>query len=47
VSHLAFYSTRHTLEILDGTGIRCPPIESYLDNLIEYVRAEHRRKKEG
>jgi nucleoside-diphosphate-sugar epimerase len=38
VNHLSFYSSRHTLEILDGTGIRCPPIESYLDNLIEYVR---------
>jgi thioester reductase-like protein len=43
VNHLAFYSSRHTLEILDGTGIRCPPIESYLDNLIEYVRAEYRK----
>ena len=38
VNHLSFYSSRHTLEVLDGTGIRCPPIESYLDNLIEYVR---------
>jgi thioester reductase-like protein len=46
VNHLAFYSSRHTLEILDGTGIRCPPIESYLDNLIEFVRAEYRRNKE-
>ena len=46
VSHLSFYSSRNTLEILDGTGIRCPPIESYLDNLIEYVREEYRRKKE-
>ena len=43
VNHLAFYSSRHTLEVLDGTGIRCPPIESYLDNLIEYVRAEYRK----
>jgi thioester reductase-like protein len=40
VNHLSFYSSRHTLEILDGTGIHCPPIESYLDNLIEYVRAQ-------
>jgi thioester reductase-like protein len=46
VNHLAFYSSRHTLEILDGSGIRCPPIESYLDNLIEFVRAEYRRNKE-
>ena len=43
VNHLSFYSSRHTLEVLDGTGIRCPPIESYLDNLIEYVRAARRR----
>ena len=46
VNHLAFYSSRHTLEVLDGTGIHCPPIESYLDNLIEFVRAEYRRNKE-
>jgi thioester reductase-like protein len=45
VNHLAFYSTRHTLELLDGSGIRSPPIDSYLDNLIEYVRAEHRKKE--
>jgi len=38
VNHLSFYSSRSTLEILDGTGISCPPIESYLDRLIEYAR---------
>src|SRR5258706_3384262 len=43
VNHLSFYSSRHTLEVLEGTGIRCPPIESYLDNLIEYVRAARRQ----
>jgi nucleoside-diphosphate-sugar epimerase len=47
VNHLSFFSTRGTLEILDGTGIRCPPIESYLDTLIEYVRAEYRRKRDA
>jgi thioester reductase-like protein len=47
VNHLSFYSTKHTLELLDGTGIRCPPIESYLDNLIEYVRTEYQRKKDA
>src|SRR5438105_11743546 len=46
VNHLAFYSSRHTLEVLDGAGIHCPPIESYLDNLIEFVRAECRRNHE-
>ena len=47
VNHLSFFSTRGTLEILDGTGIRCPPIESYLDTLIDYVRAEYKRKREA
>jgi len=47
VNHLSFFSTRGTLEILDGTGIHCPPIEGYLDTLIDYVRAEYRRKREA
>ena len=38
VNHLSFYSSRNTLEILDGTGISCPPIEGYLDKLIEYAQ---------
>ncbi|HZR11237.1 MAG TPA: epimerase, partial [Myxococcales bacterium] len=44
VNHLSFYSTRNTLELLDGTGIVCPPIESYLDKLIDY--AQQARSKE-
>jgi thioester reductase-like protein len=44
VNHLSFYSSRNTLELLDGTGISCPPIESYLDKLIEY--AQKARSKE-
>ena len=47
VNHLSFFASRNTLELLDGTGIRCPPIESYLDNLIEYVRDVYRKKKEA
>ncbi|MFL5426203.1 MAG: SDR family oxidoreductase [Myxococcales bacterium] len=47
VNHLSFFSTRGVLEILDGTGIRCPPIEGYLDTLIEYVRAEYKRKRDA
>jgi thioester reductase-like protein len=45
VNHLSFYSSRNTLEVLDGTGISCPPIESYLDRLIEY--AQRARRKGG
>jgi len=47
VNHLVFFSSRGTLELLDGTGIRCPPIESYLDALIEYVKSEYRRRREA
>jgi thioester reductase-like protein len=44
VNHLSFYSSRNTLELLDATGISCPPIESYLDKLIDY--AQRARSKE-
>jgi len=44
VNHLSFYSSRNTLELLDGTGVFCPPIEGYLDKLIEF--AQKARKKE-
>jgi hypothetical protein len=47
VNHLSFFGSRNTLELLDGSGIRCPPIESYLDNLMEYVKEFYRKKKEG
>jgi thioester reductase-like protein len=46
-NHLTFFSSRGTLELLDGTGVRCPPIESYLDTLIEFVRNDYRKRREG
>lgn len=46
VNHLAIYNCRNTLELLDGTGIRCPPLSSYLDKLISYVQQEYRRRRE-
>ncbi len=39
VNHLVIYNARNQLELLEGTGIRCPPITSYLDRLIEFARA--------
>ena len=45
VNHLSFFSSRNTLELLDGTGIACPHIETYLELLIDYVKAESRRRK--
>ena len=47
VNHLSFFASRNTLELLDGTGVRCPPIESYLDNLMEYVKEFYRKKREA
>ena len=44
VNHLSFYGSRNTLEILDGKGIRCPPIEGYLDKLIDYARESLTRR---
>lgn len=46
VNHLAIYNCHNTLERLDGTGIRCPPLASYLDQLVDYVRESYRRKRE-
>jgi thioester reductase-like protein len=46
VNHLAIYNCRNLLELLDGTGIQCPPIASYLDRLIEYVAASYARRRE-
>jgi thioester reductase-like protein len=47
VSHLAIYNCRNQLELLDGTGIACPPITSYLDRLIEFVTATFARRREA
>ena len=47
VNHLTFFSSRNTLEILDGTGVRCPPVESYLDNLIQFVRETYKKRESG
>ena len=47
VNHLALYNCRHLLSLLAGTGIQCPPITSYLDRLIEFVRAEFERRRQA
>ena len=39
VNHVAIYNCQNQLALLHGTGIRCPPITSYLDRLIEFARA--------
>ncbi|MHB8872969.1 MAG: SDR family oxidoreductase [Myxococcaceae bacterium] len=46
VNHLAIYNCYNTLELLDGTGIRCPPLSTYLDLLVAYVREYYRKRRE-
>ncbi|MGQ0506103.1 MAG: SDR family oxidoreductase [Myxococcaceae bacterium] len=46
VNHLALYNCHNTLELLDGTGIRCPPLNTYLDKLVAYVREYYRKRRE-
>ncbi|MDC0708404.1 SDR family oxidoreductase [Stigmatella sp. ncwal1] len=47
VNHLVIYNCHNTLELLDGTGIRCPPLASYLDQLVAYVREQYRKRRES
>jgi nucleoside-diphosphate-sugar epimerase len=47
VNHLAIFNCNNTLELLDGTGIRCPPLSSYLDKLVKYVRQVYQQRKDA
>jgi nucleoside-diphosphate-sugar epimerase len=46
VNHLAIYNCFNTLARLEGTDVRCPPLLSYLDELVDYVREQYRQRKE-
>ena len=37
LNHLAIYNCTHTLAHLEGTGIMCPAIETYIDKLMKYA----------
>ncbi len=39
VNQLALYNCHTALELLDGTGVRCPPLSTYLDTLVDYAMA--------
>lgn len=39
------YSFTHTTELLADTDIRCPPFESYVEGLVEYVQIRLREKR--
>ena len=42
LNHMAFYNCANTLDVLEGTGIRCPRFESYVDNLVQFARERAR-----
>ncbi|HJZ87021.1 MAG TPA: SDR family oxidoreductase, partial [Polyangia bacterium] len=44
-NHMALYNARNTMELLRGGDIFCPPFDTYVDNLIRYVRDVHAAKK--
>jgi nucleoside-diphosphate-sugar epimerase len=50
VNHLALYNCHTALELLDGTGVRCPPLSTYLDKLMDYAlktwKAKQKREEE-
>lgn len=43
--HQVFYNTRNTQELLAGTGVACPPFDTYVGQLVRYVREQHAQKK--
>ncbi len=45
-NQMVFYRCANTLELLDGTGIRCPPPSAYLDTLIRFVRETASRRRD-
>ncbi|HWV38767.1 MAG TPA: SDR family oxidoreductase [Vulgatibacter sp.] len=40
LAQIVIFNCRNTLELLDGTGIRCPPLDSYLDRLVGFVQRQ-------
>lgn len=45
VNHLALYSSHGAIALLDGSGVRCPPLHSYLDKLVDFARDTYARRK--
>jgi nucleoside-diphosphate-sugar epimerase len=45
INQLAWFTSANTLDLLEGTGIRCPRLSTYLDTLIAYVREDYARRQ--
>lgn len=44
--HRAIYDASGTAELLEGTGIACPPLESYVDHLVAYIQRYYRDRRQ-
>lgn len=47
LNHLAIYNCANTLTHLEGTGILCPRIDTYVDRLMAYVGESLRKQRTG
>jgi thioester reductase-like protein len=45
VNRLVIYNPRNMLDLLAGTGIRCPAIPTYLDKLADFVKAHYEARR--
>ncbi len=45
LNQLTFYNCQNTLLLLEKKSVRCPPISSYLPQLIDFVRGYYRRRR--
>ena len=43
-STLVFFNSANTVELLEGTGVRCPPLAAYLPTLVDFVRRYYRQQ---
>jgi thioester reductase-like protein len=40
-----FYNCRNTMALLQGTGVHCPPFDTYAENLVHFVRDTHAARR--
>jgi dephospho-CoA kinase len=45
--HQVFYNQHTTQELLEGTGLRCPGFEKYVQHLVRYVQEVHAQRRGG
>jgi thioester reductase-like protein len=45
VNRLVLYNPRNMLDLLAGTGIRCPAIPTYVDRLVDFVKAHYEARR--